>query len=48
MKIKVLGALKSVEEIKDPPDAILAEAAQIAADLSRLEPRFMTRVRPTS
>jgi len=41
-------ALKSVEEIKDPPDAILAEAAQIAADLSRLEPRFMTRVRPTS
>jgi carboxyl-terminal processing protease len=39
-------ALKTVEEIKDPPDAILSEAAQIAADLSRLEPRFLTRVRP--
>jgi carboxyl-terminal processing protease len=41
-------ALKTVEEIKDPPDAILSEAAQIAADLSRLEPRFLTRVRPSS
>jgi carboxyl-terminal processing protease len=42
------AALQAVEEIKDPPDAILAEAAQIAADLSRLEPRYLTRVRPTS
>jgi carboxyl-terminal processing protease len=40
--------LKAAEEIKDPPDAVLSEAAQIAADLSRLEPRFMTRVRPES
>jgi len=43
-----VAPLKSVDEIKDPPDAILSEAAQIAADLSRLEPRFLTRVRPTS
>ncbi|MCE3284280.1 MAG: carboxyl-terminal processing protease, partial [Steroidobacteraceae bacterium] len=35
--------LKSATEIKDPPDAILGEAAQIAADLSQLEPRFMAR-----
>ena len=42
------ATLKSVDEIKDPPDAILSEAAQIAADLSRLEPRFMTRVRPAT
>ena len=35
--------LKSATEIKDPPDAILAEAAQIAADLSQLEPKFMAR-----
>ena len=40
--------LKSVDEVKDPPDAILSEAAQIAADLSRLEPRFLTRVRPAT
>jgi carboxyl-terminal processing protease len=35
--------LKSATEIKDPPDAILSEAAQITADLSQLEPRFMAR-----
>jgi hypothetical protein len=35
--------LKAATEIKDPPDAILGEAAQIAADLSQLEPRFMAR-----
>ncbi len=41
--------LKSVEELtEDPPDAILEEAAQIAADLSRLEPRFLSRVRQGS
>ena len=41
--------LKSVEELKDdPPDAILEEAAQIAADLSRLEPRYLSRVRQGS
>ncbi len=41
--------LKSVEELPDdPPDAILDEAAQIAADLSRLEPRYVSRVRQGS
>ena len=30
--------LKTATEIKDPPDAILGEAAQITADLSQLEP----------
>jgi carboxyl-terminal processing protease len=41
--------LKSVEELPDdPPDAILDEAAQIAADLSRLEPRYLSRVRQGS
>ena len=41
--------LKSVEELpEDPPDAILDEAAQIAADLSRLEPRYVSRVRQGS
>jgi carboxyl-terminal processing protease len=41
--------LKSVEELSDdPPDAILEEAAQIAADLSRLEPRYLSRVRQGS
>ena len=38
--------LKSVDEIKDPPDSILAEAAQITADLTQLEPRYMARARP--
>jgi len=41
--------LKSVEELPDdPPDAILDEAAQIAADLSRLQPRYLSRVRQGS
>jgi carboxyl-terminal processing protease len=43
---KALGepALKSITEIKDDrPDAILDEAAQITADLSRLEPRYLAR-----
>jgi carboxyl-terminal processing protease len=41
--------LKTVEELpEDPPDAILEEAAQIAADLSRLEPRYLSRVRQGS
>ncbi len=35
--------LKSATDMKDPPDAILGEAAQITADLSQLEPRFMAR-----
>ena len=29
----------------DVPDAILGEAAQITADLSRLEPQFVARAR---
>jgi len=41
--------LKSAEELPDdPPDAILDEAAQIAADLGRLEPRYLSRVRQGS
>lgn len=40
-------ALKVATEIKDPPDAILGEAAEITADLSQLEPRFMARVSET-
>ena len=37
--------LKTVEELTDdPPDAILEEATQIAADLRRLEPRYLSRV----
>jgi carboxyl-terminal processing protease len=36
-------ALKAATEIKDPPDAMLGEAAEITADLSQLEPRFMAR-----
>jgi carboxyl-terminal processing protease len=35
--------LKSASEAKDPPDAILGEAAEITADLSQLEPRYMAR-----
>jgi carboxyl-terminal processing protease len=35
--------LKAATDIKDPPDAILAEAAQITADLTRLEPRLLAR-----
>jgi carboxyl-terminal processing protease len=35
--------LKAVTEIKDQPDAILAEAAQITADLSKLEPRLVAK-----
>ncbi len=38
--------LKSADEIKDPPDAILAEASQITADLTQLEPRYLARTRP--
>ena len=36
-------ALKAATEIKDPPDAILGEAAEVTADLSQLEPRFVAR-----
>jgi carboxyl-terminal processing protease len=36
-------ALKAATEIKDPPDAILSEAAQITADLTRLEPRLVAK-----
>jgi carboxyl-terminal processing protease len=35
--------LKAATEIKDAPDAILAEAAQVTADLSQLEPRYTAR-----
>jgi carboxyl-terminal processing protease len=33
--------LKTVDEIKDPPDAILAEAAQITADYVGLKPTYV-------
>ncbi len=36
-------ALKAATEITDPPDAILGEAAEITADLSQLEPKFVAR-----
>ena len=39
--------LKSVEDIKDPPDAILEEASEITADLTQLEPRYVARTPPT-
>jgi carboxyl-terminal processing protease len=35
--------LKTVDEIKDPPDAMLAEAAQITADYVELEPTLVAR-----
>ena len=35
------AALKTVEEIKDPPDAMLAEAAQITADYVELKPTYV-------
>ena len=40
-------ALKSVDDIKDPPDAILAEATQITADYVLLEPRLLAETKPT-
>jgi carboxyl-terminal processing protease len=39
--------LKAATEIKDPPDVILGEAAQITADLSQLEPKFVARASGT-
>jgi len=36
-------ALKAATEIKDQPDAILGEAAEITADLSQLEPRMVAK-----
>ncbi|MGB5104806.1 MAG: carboxy terminal-processing peptidase, partial [Steroidobacteraceae bacterium] len=39
------AALKAATEIKDPPDAILAEASEITADLTQLEPRYLARAR---
>ena len=41
-------ALKSVDDIKDPPDAILAEATQITADYVLLEPRLLAETKPTT
>ena len=38
--------LKSVDEIKDTPDAILAEAAQITADYVRLQPTYVAGTKP--
>jgi carboxyl-terminal processing protease len=40
--------LKAATEIKDAPDAILAEAAQVTADLSQLEPRYTARAVPAA
>jgi carboxyl-terminal processing protease len=40
--------IKSVDEIKDPPDAILAEASQITADLTQIEPRYVARTQPAN
>jgi carboxyl-terminal processing protease len=41
-------ALKSITDIKDPPDALLTEAAHITADLTRLEPRYFSKARAGS
>ncbi len=40
--------LEDPEEIKDLPDSILAEAAEITADLTQLEPRYLARARSGS
>ena len=40
--------LKDATELKDAPDAILAEASQITADLTQLEPRYLARARTGS
>jgi carboxyl-terminal processing protease len=47
---KALGEpeLKAATEITDPPDAVLTEAAQITADLSQLEPRYLARAQAAS
>jgi carboxyl-terminal processing protease len=39
-------ALDDAEDIKDLPDAILAEASQITADLVLVEPRVLARAKP--
>jgi carboxyl-terminal processing protease len=39
-------ALDDADDIKDLPDAILAEASQITADLVQVEPRVMARAKP--
>jgi carboxyl-terminal processing protease len=38
-----LPALEKAADIEDVPDALLAETAEITADLSRLEPRYLAR-----
>ena len=38
--------LKTVDEIKDPPDAMLAEAAQITADYVELKPTYVAGTTP--
>jgi hypothetical protein len=44
---KALGEapLKTADEIKDLPDAMLAEAAQITADYVELEPTYVARTK---
>jgi carboxyl-terminal processing protease len=39
-------SLDDAEDIKDLPDAILAEASQITADLVQLEPRYVATTKP--
>jgi carboxyl-terminal processing protease len=41
-------ALDDADDIKDLPDAILAEASQITADLVQVEPRVLARAKPGS
>jgi carboxyl-terminal processing protease len=40
--------LDDADDIKDLPDAILAEASQITADLVQVEPRVLARAKPGS
>ena len=44
-----LGAepLEDVTAIENLPDAMLSEAAEITADLTQIEPRYVARARPT-
>ena len=39
--------LEDVTAIKNLPDAMLSEAAEITADLTQIEPRYVARARPT-
>ena len=39
--------LEDATAIENLPDAMLSEAAEITADLTQIEPRYVARARPT-